>query len=148
MAAASSSKNAGLLLSRIRLDTFAEEHGLDYDFVKPGQTLLDVLDVDISGRTFKQGKPHPEIFLTAAHELGIPPQGCFVVEDATSGVTAAKAGEMAALGVARADDAQLLSEAGADLVVTTLDDVDLDALLDGRLDPLPGPGEGSPPGTD
>ncbi len=140
VAAASSSKNAGLLLSRIRLDTFAEEHGLDYDFVRPRQTLLDVLDVDISGRTFRQGKPHPEIFLTACRELGVPAQACFVVEDAVSGVTA---GEMAALGVARAGDAELLSEAGANLVVTTLDDVDLDALLDGRLEPAPH--NGSPP---
>jgi beta-phosphoglucomutase len=143
VAAASSSKNAGLLLSRIRLDTFVEEHGLDYDFVRPRQTLLDVLDVDISGRTFRQGKPHPEIFLTACRELGVPAQACFVVEDAVSGVTAAKAGEMAALGVARAGDAGLLSEAGANLVVTTLDDVDLDALLDGRLEPAPH--NGSPP---
>ena len=146
VAAASSSKNAGLLMSRIRIDTFAEEHHLDYDFVRPGQTLLDVLDADISGRTFKQGKPHPEIFLTAARELGVPPPACFVVEDAASGVTAAKAGEMAALGIARADDVQLLIEAGADLVVTTLDDVDLDALYDGRLEAAPG--EGSSPGAD
>ena len=132
IAAASSSRNAGLLLSKVPIDTFAQENSLDYDFV-PGQTLLDVLDVDISGRTFKQGKPHPEIFLTAARELGIPPQACFVVEDAVSGVIAAKAAEMAALGIARADDAQLLTNADADLVVTTLDDVDRDPLLEGRL---------------
>ena len=133
VAAASSSKNAGLLLSRVRLDTFAEEHGLDYDFIEPGKTVLDVLDADISGRTFRRGKPHPEIFLTAASELGAPAHGCFVVEDAVSGVTAAKAGGMAALGVARADDVQLLTDAAPDLVVTTLDDVDRDSLLDGRL---------------
>ena len=132
VAAASSSKNAGLLLSRVRLDTFAQEHGLHHDF-REGQTVLDVLDADISGRTFKQGKPHPEIFLTAARELGGAPHACFVVEDAVSGVTAAKAGGMLALGVARADDEQLLTEAAPDLVVTTLDDVDRDALLDGRL---------------
>jgi beta-phosphoglucomutase-like phosphatase (HAD superfamily) len=48
-------------------------------------------------------------------------------------VQAAKAGNMAALGVARLDDEELLRRAGADLVVTTLDDVDLDALAEGRL---------------
>jgi beta-phosphoglucomutase len=138
VAAASSSKNAGLLLSRVRLDTFAEESGLDHDFIRSGQTLLDVLDADISGRTFRQGKPHPEIFLTAARELGVPAQACFVVEDAISGVTAAKAGGMAALGVERAGNVQLLTEAGADLVVTTLDDVNRDALLDGHLVHVPG----------
>jgi hypothetical protein len=40
---------------------------------------------------------------------------------------------MAALGIARADDLQLLSDAGADLVATTLDEVDREPLLDGRL---------------
>jgi beta-phosphoglucomutase-like phosphatase (HAD superfamily) len=73
------------------------------------------------------------IFLTAAEELEVPPQECFVVEDATSGVQAARAGEMAALGVARLDDEELLRSAGADLVVTTLDDVDLGALAGGSL---------------
>jgi hypothetical protein len=40
---------------------------------------------------------------------------------------------MAAIGIARADDADLLTAAGADLVVTTLDDVDTAALAGGRL---------------
>ncbi len=133
-AAASSSKNAGLMLAQIRLDTFAEEQGLDYDFLERGLRLLDLFEVDISGRDFAHGKPHPDIFLTAAEELGVPAGECFVVEDAVSGVEAAKAGGMAALGIARADDAELLAAAGADLVVTTLDDVDLDRLAEGRLD--------------
>jgi beta-phosphoglucomutase-like phosphatase (HAD superfamily) len=133
LAAASSSKNAGLFLKQIRLDTFAAEQGLDYDFVRPGLTLLEFFDADISGRDFAQGKPHPEIFLTGAEELGVPPRGCFVVEDAVSGVEAAKAGDMAALGLARAGDEELLAAAEPDLLVTTLDDVDVDALSEGRL---------------
>jgi hypothetical protein len=40
---------------------------------------------------------------------------------------------MAALGVARADDFEFLTAADADLVVTTLDDVDLDRLAEGHL---------------
>ena len=96
-------------------------------------TLLAVFDVDISGRTFERGKPHPEIFLTAAAELGVEPTAAFVIEDAVSGVQAARAGAFAALGVARHDDEAMLAEAGADLVVTTLDDVDLDRLSEGRL---------------
>lgn len=132
-AAASSSKNAGLFLRQIRLDTFAEEEGLSYDFVTEGLSLLDFFDVDISGRDFPRGKPHPEIFLTGAKELDVSPSECFVVEDAVSGVQAAKAGNMAALGVARADDEDILAAANADLVVTTLDDVDVESLSEGRL---------------
>ena len=134
IAAASSSKNAGAFLKLVRLDEFAEREGLSYDFLRPGYTLLDILDGDVSGRDFAQGKPHPEIFLTAAEELGLPPGDCFVVEDAANGVQAAKAGNMAALGLARAEDEELLEEAGADLVVTTLDDVSIDALAEGRLE--------------
>jgi beta-phosphoglucomutase len=96
--------------------------------------LLDILDANVSGWDFEQGKPHPEIFLTAAKELGVPPGEGFVVEDAANGVRAAKAGNMAALGLARADDEELLAGAGADLVVTSLDDVSLDALAEGRLE--------------
>jgi beta-phosphoglucomutase len=133
LAVASSSKNAGLFLRQIRLDTFAAEQGLHYDFLRPGLTLLEFFDVDISGRDFAQGKPHPEIFLTGAAELGVAPEHCFVVEDATSGVQAAKAGGMAALGIARADDAEFLSAANADLVVTLLDEVDVTGLAKHQL---------------
>ena len=133
VAAASSSKNAGLFLRQIRLDTFAQENAITSKFVSPGLSLLDFFDADVSGRDFAHGKPHPEMFLTAARELGVAPDASFVVEDAAAGVQAAKAGNMAALGLARADDAELLAKANADLVVTTLDDVDLAALADGRL---------------
>jgi len=136
-AAASSSKNAGLMLRQIRLDSFAEEHGLTERFgavLRPGLTLADALDVDISGRDFAHGKPAPDIFLAAAQELRQEPTRCFVVEDAPSGVEAAKAGDMFAIGVARADDADLLAGQRADLVVTSLDDVDMAELADGRLE--------------
>jgi trehalose/maltose hydrolase-like predicted phosphorylase/beta-phosphoglucomutase-like phosphatase (HAD superfamily) len=133
VAAASSSKNAKLFLERIRLDTFAAEQRLDYDFIHDEMTLAELFDADISGRDFPRGKPDPAIFLAAAAQLGIRPDSCVVVEDATSGVKAAKAGNMAALGVARLGDEQLLADAGADLVVVTLDDVSLRALAEGRL---------------
>jgi trehalose/maltose hydrolase-like predicted phosphorylase len=133
VAAASSSKNAKLFLERIRLDTFTAEQRLDYGFVHSGMTLEELFDADISGRDFPRGKPNPMIFLTAAEELGLSPAVCFVVEDATSGVQAAKAGGMAAIGVARLGDQQQLAGIGADLVVTTLDDVSLPALVEGRL---------------
>ena len=85
IATASSSKNAALFLRAIRLDEFADEQGLDHDFVRPGLTLLDFVDAEISGRDFARGKPHPEIFLTAAAGLGLEPRECFVVEDAAAG---------------------------------------------------------------
>jgi beta-phosphoglucomutase-like phosphatase (HAD superfamily) len=73
------------------------------------------------------------MFLTAAGELSVEPADAIVLEDAEAGIEAAKAGRMAGIGIARADDAVLLEAAGADIVVTSLDDVDLEALADGRL---------------
>ncbi|MFL6046502.1 MAG: HAD-IA family hydrolase [Propionibacteriaceae bacterium] len=134
LAAASSSKNAKLLLERIRLDTFTAEQRLDYGFVHSEMTLAELFDADISGRDFSRGKPDPMIFLAAAEELGLRPDVCFVIEDATSGVQAAKAGGFTAIGVARLGDEQQLADIGADLVVTTLDDVALPALFEGRLE--------------
>ena len=133
IADASSSKNAGLFLRKIRLDTFAQENCISSPTIRPGLTLLDYFDADVSGRDFAHGKPDPEIFLTAAHELGVEPRHAMVIEDASAGVQAAKAGDMAAIGIARTDDADLLAAAGADLVVTTLDNVDTTALAAGRL---------------
>ena len=80
-----------------------------------------------------QGKPNPEIFLLAAAEMRVAPARCFVVEDAPAGIEAARAGRMTALGVARLQDAAELRAAGADLVVTSLDEVAIDELADGRL---------------
>ncbi len=133
IADASSSKNAALFLRQIRLDTFAREHGISSPALRPGLTLLDYFDADVSGRDFAHGKPSPEIFLTAAHELGVEPRHAIAIADASAGIQAAKAGGMATLGAARAGNAGLLAEVGADLVVTTLHDVDTTALSEGRL---------------
>ena len=119
MAVASSSKNANAMMRQIRLDS--------------GQSLFDLFKVNVCGRDLRQGKPNPEIFLLAATELRIAPAHCFVAEDAPAGIEAAKAGRMTGLGVARLKDSAGLRAAGADLVVTSLDEVALDALVGGRL---------------
>jgi beta-phosphoglucomutase-like phosphatase (HAD superfamily) len=99
-----------------------------------GQTLRTIFDANVCGRDVPRGKPDPAIFLLAADELGEAPADCVVVEDAPSGIQAARAGGMLGLGVARHDDAALLEGAGANLVVTTLDEVAVDALVAGHLE--------------
>ena len=119
MAAASSSRNATEMIRPIILST--------------GQSLLDIFRVNVSGRDLKRGKPDPELCLIAAAELGVAPAQCFVAEDAPAGIPAARTGGMAALGVARLGDADQLRAAGADLVVTNLDEVAIVDLAGGRL---------------
>ncbi len=120
MAVASSSKNAIAMLRQIRL--------------ADGRELLPLFSANVCGRDLRHGKPNPEIFQIAAKELHMTPGHCFVAEDAPAGVQAARAGGMAALGVARLHDAAGLHAAQADIVVTSLDDVSIGALTDGRLE--------------
>jgi beta-phosphoglucomutase len=119
LALASSSKNAATMLSHLTLPD--------------GRPLLSIFDADLSGTGVPRGKPDPALFLLAAEALDISPAQCLVVEDAPAGILAAHAGGMAGLGVARLGDEVLLQSAGADLVVTNLDQVDIDALANGIL---------------
>lgn len=53
---------------------------------------LDQYFVDkLSGANLEASKPHPEIFLKAAQSSGFSIENCMVIEDSTSGITAAKA---------------------------------------------------------
>ena len=72
-------------------------------------------------------------FVLAAKALQVPTAQCVVVEDAPAGIAAARAGGMASIGIARLGDEAMLQAAGAGLVVTSLDQVDLAAVPDGIL---------------
>jgi beta-phosphoglucomutase-like phosphatase (HAD superfamily) len=61
-----------------------------------------------------------------------------VIEDAPAGIRAARAGGMASIGIARLGDEALLRAAEADLVVTSLDHVDIAAIAGETLRALPG----------
>jgi HAD superfamily hydrolase (TIGR01509 family) len=56
--------------------------------------LTAFFEVVVTGEEVEHGKPHPDIYLHAAKELGIPADACLVIEDAFSGIAAAKAAKM------------------------------------------------------
>jgi beta-phosphoglucomutase-like phosphatase (HAD superfamily) len=127
--AASSSKNADDFLRAVSVGALIAAHGWHYSFVTDATTLLDLFDADVDGRQVARGKPAPDLFLAAAEALNLTPSCCFVVEDATAGIAAAKGGGMYAIGVARVHDVAALRAAGADTVTPRLDAIDVTALL-------------------
>ncbi len=77
----------------------------------------------VTGSDVEHKKPHPDIFLTAAYRSGFEPSETLVVEDALSGVQAAKSAGMFCLALTTSFDEKKLRAAGADFVSTKLDDI-------------------------
>lgn len=73
-----------------------------------------MLDALVCGSDVIKRKPDPEIFLTASSKAALSPDRCLVVEDALSGVKAAKAAGMYCFGITTTYTADVLNEAGAD----------------------------------
>ncbi|MPW24440.1 beta-phosphoglucomutase [Alkalibaculum sp. M08DMB] len=74
MAIGSSSKNAKFILKRIG--------------------LIDYFAAISDGNNIIHSKPHPEVFLKASEYIGVKPNNCLVVEDASAGIEAAISAKM------------------------------------------------------
>lgn len=105
LAVASSSRNARLVCERLG--------------------LVEQLDALVDGAAVTRTKPNPALFLLAARRLGLPPSACVVVEDADSGVVAARAAGMRVVGIGPA-----ARVGGADRVVAALAELRADELLE------------------
>lgn len=75
---------------KLAIATSADEVKMRINLRETGlsEKLFDVL---VNGLEVQHKKPHPEIYLLAAKRLGLDPAHCLVVEDAISGLRAAKA---------------------------------------------------------
>lgn len=60
--------------------------------------LARLLDVALCREDAPREKPAPELFLTVAANLGVPPAACLVIEDSAPGIAAARAAGMPVLG--------------------------------------------------
>ncbi|MEC5229631.1 beta-phosphoglucomutase [Bacillus inaquosorum] len=100
---ASSSRNAPEILKRLE--------------------IIDDFHAIVDPTALANGKPDPEIFLTAAALLGVSPADCAAIEDAEAGISAIKSAGMFAVGVGHEQ-----SMLGADLVVRNTCDLTLELL--------------------
>jgi beta-phosphoglucomutase len=89
-----------------------------------------LIKATVTGTEVKHGKPHPDVFLTAATKISVEPKNCAVIEDAPVGIEAAKRAGMIAIGLVGTAKGQAL-EARADLVVDSLNAIN--ALRVGQL---------------
>ena len=81
----------------------------------------DFFDTFVTGDNIKNLKPHPEIYLTGARLTGTAPEDCLVVEDAPSGIQAAHAGGMKAVGITSSfPEAFLVAQAQPDYIIHEL----------------------------
>lgn len=118
----SACRQAGLLCAiassadRIKVDANLLKIGLPRESWQAVVTAEDV----------ERRKPDPAIFLKAAERLGVVPAQCSVVEDAVSGIAAAKAAGMRCVAVASTLPGSLLGQ--ADVVRATIAEITLDDL--------------------
>ena len=79
LAIGSSSRNAKPILERLKAKQY-------FDAISDGTNITKT-------------KPDPEVFLKATEMLGLKPSACIVMEDAKSGIEAAKAGGMDSIAI-------------------------------------------------
>jgi beta-phosphoglucomutase len=92
----------------------------------------ETFGVVLSREDVQDGKPHPEVFLTAAERLGVHPTRTIVVEDAAAGILGAHRGGMRTIGVGTH-----YNEIGAMVAVSSLELLAADAFDQLLLQPVP-----------
>jgi beta-phosphoglucomutase len=69
------------------------------DFALKALGLEGEFAVILGDEHVTQGKPHPEIYLSAARRLGVAPSECLVFEDSPPGVASGKSAGMTVVGI-------------------------------------------------
>jgi beta-phosphoglucomutase len=121
----------GLRRSGVRQAIGSSAPRANLDLILDVMGLARYFDALVSMEDTDRGKPDPQVFLVAAERLGVPPPRCLVLEDAVAGVQAARAGGMRCIAVRFVGHhpEAALKQAGADLVVPSLEQVSAETVL-------------------
>lgn len=118
-----------LLLKDLKQSGYRIALASSADYVKINANL-DAAGIDrqlfdgvVSGEDVVNKKPAPDIFIKAAGLLGIHPSECMVVEDALSGIKAAKAAGMKVTAVKGSFPDNVLAKENPDLIVEKTIDI-------------------------
>ncbi|OON41267.1 2-deoxyglucose-6-phosphatase [Izhakiella australiensis] len=81
-------------------------------------------DVLVSAELLPHSKPHPQVYLDAALQLGVDPLNCVTLEDSFNGMVATKAARMRSIVVPAAEFRQDARWALADVKLGSLEELD------------------------
>jgi beta-phosphoglucomutase len=104
IALGSASKNAPMILGRIRLS--------------------GMFDAIVDGNSISKAKPNPEVFLKGSEALNVDPKDCVVFEDAIAGIEAARNAHMHCVGIGEPETLGM-----ADLVIPGFDGFTVEKLM-------------------
>ena len=83
----------------------------------------------LSGADLKASKPHPEIFINAAKAAGVSPTECFVIEDSTNGIIAAKEANIFCIAY-KSENSKDQNYSRADLLISDYNVIKYDTVKD------------------
>lgn len=69
------------------------------DAVLKNLELEKYFDFTLSAEKLAYGKPHPEVYLLAAKNLGVAPENCLVIEDSLNGIISGKSAKMTVVAI-------------------------------------------------
>lgn len=105
------------------------------DFVENLGQMKGCFQVKTSAEFLSHGKPHPQVYLNCAEQLGASPLQCVAFEDSFNGMIAAKAARMKCVVVPAHDQQKQPHWAAADLKLSSLANFN-ELLLDGIEGPV------------
>ncbi|MBE7048872.1 MAG: HAD family hydrolase [Ruminococcaceae bacterium] len=96
------------------------------DFIKikgntdAAELPLEIFDALICGDDVELKKPHPDVFLAAANQLGANAKDCLVIEDAVNGIQAAKNAGMRCAAITSSFSREVLLAEEPDFIINNL----------------------------
>ncbi len=119
---------AALKADGIRIAIGSSTPRVNLDFLLGRAGLEGKFDAEVSGEEVRNGKPAPDTFLKAAEKLNMAPGKCVVIEDAVTGVKAAKAAGCKVIAITTTRKREELFE--ADMIIDSMAQLSTDDFRD------------------
>jgi len=82
--------------------------------------IRDLFDVVTSAENLVYGKPHPEVYINTAKDLGVQTTSCIAIEDSFNGLLSAKSARMKTIAVPENENRNKTEFMIADIILDNL----------------------------